>query len=388
MARRVFRAELLAPVSERLWDLYEAGESVSAIARAVSVERVTVRRHIAEHGGTRPAVRCRAPGQLTLEEREEISRGLVRGLSFNAIGAQLGRHGSSISREVGRNGGRECYRAAAADMQAWQRARRLKPCKLVTAPELALIVTDKLNQRWSPQQISGWLAREYPDRPEMQVSHETIYRTLFLQSRGALRRQLTQQLRTNRTVRMSKAHNGRGQGRGQIVAAVPISERPAEVDDRAVPGHWEGDLVIGTHNSAIATLVERTSRLVMLISLENTTSEHVLGRLAEHVVTLPEQLRRSVTWDRGLEMSRHVAFTIDTGVQIYLCDPRSPWQRGSNENTNGLLRQYFPKRKANFSDHSQDDLNRVAAELNDRPRKTLGYMAPSEVFAEAVAATP
>jgi IS30 family transposase len=250
------------------------------------------------------------------------------------------------------------------------------------------LVEQKLTSTWSPEQIAGWLARTYVDDPEMRVSHETIYRTLFVQSRGAPRRELTQHLRTRRGIRRSKGHKGlKGDGRGQLTGIVHLSERPAEAEDRAVPGHWEGDLLLGKGRSGIATLVERCSRFVMLIKLERIISETVVAALAQHILTLPEQLRRSLTWDQGKEMAQHATFTIDTGVQIYFCDPKSPWQRGSNENTNGLLRQYFPERVTDLRVYSQADLDAVAAELNGRPRKTLDFMTPSETFNEAVAKT-
>jgi IS30 family transposase len=303
------------------------------------------------------------------------------------IAAGLGRSASTVSREVKRNGGRDAYRAAVAETAAWQRAKRPKTCKLHD-PLLRMLVQAKLDVRWSPAQIAGWLARTFPESPELQVSHETIYRSLYIQSRGALRKDLTAKLRTRRTLRIPKTRSHRrGQGRGQLHDIVHVSERPAEAEDRAVPGHWEGDLLLGKGMSGIATLVERTSRFVMLVELEGIKSEQVLAALAEHILTLPEQLRRSLTWDQGVEMARHAQFTIDTGLQIYICDPKSPWQRGSNENTNGLLRQYFPKRVADFRTLTQADLDAVAAELNGRPRKTLGFMTPSEKFTEAVAAT-
>ncbi len=313
---------------------------------------------------------------------------MAAGESLRAIAVRLGRAPSTVSREVARNGGRRGYRALHADRAAQERARRAKPCKLATCPRLATLVNEKLQARWSTEQIAGWLARSYGDNDEMRVSHVTIYRTLYMQSRGVLRRKLTLHLRTRRSVRRPKAHKGlKGDGRGQLVDIVHISQRPAEAEDRAVPGHWEGDLLLGKGMSGIATLVERTSRFTMLIKLDSIKSEPVIAALAQHVVTLPEQLRRSLTWDQGKEMAQHAKFTIDTGVQIYICDPKSPWQRGSNENTNGLLRQYFPKRVTDLRVYSQADLDAVAAELNGRPRKTLGFMTPSEKFNEAVALT-
>jgi IS30 family transposase len=371
-----------------LWERWSQGESLASMARSVGRPMATVNEFIGKHGGIRPAKVCRAEIRLSLAEREEISRGLSAGLSVRAIADGLGRAPSTVSREVRRNGGRGRYRAVAADKAADARARRPKVCKLAQHPRLRTLVEDKLAIRWSPQQIAGWLARTHPDDAELQVSHETIYRTLYVQSRGALRKELTRHLRTRRGMRRPKNNGSKGGGRGQNAGMVHISQRPAEAEDRAVPGHWEGDLVWGTNGSAVATLVERWSRFLLLVKLDGVKSEIVVPALAEHVVTLPEQLRRSLTWDQGAEMAAHAQFTIDTGVQIYFCDPKSPWQRGSNENTNGLLRQYFPKRIANFNDYTQADLDAVAAELNGRPRKTLEYMTPSEKFNEAVALTP
>jgi IS30 family transposase len=371
-----------------LWDRYGRGESASVIARAVGRHVVTVAEFIRDAGGIRPARVCRSDVRLSLDEREEISRGLAAGDTLRTIAERLGRAPSTVSREVKRNGGRRGYRALRADKAAHERAGRPKPCKLSLHPQLAKLVEEKLTAKWSPEQIAGWLARTYANDIEMRVSHETIYRTLFVQSRGALKRELTAHLRTRRAVRRPKAHrSAKGSGRGQLVDIVHISQRPPEVEDRAVPGHWEGDLLLGKGMSGIATLVERTSRFTMLIKLDSIKSEPVVAALAQHVVTLPEQLRRSLTWDQGKEMAQHAKFTINTGVQIYFCDPKSPWQRGSNENTNGLLRQYFPKRVTDLRDYTQADLDAVAAELNGRPRKTLEFMTPSEKFNEAVALT-
>jgi IS30 family transposase len=377
----------LREMHDQVWDLYEQGLSAAKIALVVSKAAPSVAEYIRNDGGIRPNRRCRAARQLTAAEREDISRGLAAGASLRTIASGLGRSASTVSREVQRNGGRDAYRAADAETAAWERAKRPKTCKL-HHPMLRKRVQEKLDERWSPEQIAGWLARSYPDSPELQVSHETIYRSLYIQSRGALRKDLTSKLRTRRTLRIPKTRSHRrGQGRGKLVDIVHVSQRPAEAQDRAVPGHWEGDLLLGKGMSGIATLVERTSRFVMLVELEGIKSEQVLAALAEHIFTLPEQLRRSLTWDQGMEMARHAQFTIDTGLQIYICDPKSPWQRGSNENTNGLLRQYFPKRVADFRTITQADLDAVAAELNGRPRKTLDFMTPSEKFTEAVAAT-
>jgi IS30 family transposase len=371
-----------------VWERYGRGQTAAVIARAMGWHPSSVAEFIRDAGGIRPPRVCPSPLRLSLAEREEISRGLAAGESLRAIAGRRRRAPSTVSREVGRNGGSRRYRALQADVAAGHRARRPKPARLASDPLLRMVVVDKLASKWSPEQIAGWLARTYPDHPEMRVSHETIYRSLFVQSRGALRRELTRHLRTGRAVRRPKAHRGlKGDGRGQLTGIVHISQRPAEADDRAVPGHWEGDLLLGKGMSGIATLVERSSRFALLIRLEAINSETVVAALAAHLLTLPLQLRRSLTWDQGKEMARHATFTIDTGVQVYFCDPKSPWQRGSNENINGLLRQYFPKRVTDLTVYSQDDLDAVAAELNGRPRKTLGFMTPSEKFNEAVATT-
>ena len=369
------------------WDRYAAGETAAMLARRFRKGTPATNERIRRAGGIRPTIPCRAQRHLTLEEREEISRGLAAGLSLREIARRLGRDPSTVCREVDNNGGRTNYRAAKADKQAEQRRRRPQVCKLESSPTLCQVVRDKLNENWSPEQIAGWLQREYPDDQEMWVSHETIYRTLFIQSRGALKRELTAHLRTRRQVRQPGNRNrARGTGKGQLVDIVHISQRPAEVEDRAVPGHWEGDLIFGKGMSAIGTLVERTSRFVVLFKPDGNRSEQVIAALRAQVLTLPEQLWRSLTWDQGKEMALHATFTLDTGIQIYFCDPKSPWQRGSNENTNGLLRQYFP-RGTDLKPYTQADLNAVAAQLNGRPRKTLEFTTPSEKFAEAVAAT-
>ena len=372
---------------EELWDRYGRGETVSVLARRFGKNTASVSRRVRDAGGIRPVIPVRAARHLSLEEREEISRGLAAGESMRQIAARLHRAPSTISREIATNGGCSTYRASRADRAAVLRRQRPKAPKLASCPRLRQLVTAKLKLKWSPEQIAGWLKHTYPDEVELQVSHETIYRTLYIQSRGALKRELTAHLRTRRQTRRPGHRNrDRGDGRGQLVGMVNISERPPEVADRAIPGHWEGDLILGKGMSAIGTLVERTTRFVLLIHLENIKSDHVVGALQQHVQTLPVQLRRSVTWDQGKEMALHANFTIDTGIQIYFCDPKSPWQRGTNENTNGLLRQYFPK-YTDLKPYSQADLDQVAAELNGRPRKTLQFMTPSEKFAEAVAIT-
>jgi len=373
-------------VAEKLeiWRLVRVGTSFRVIGRRLGRSDASIRQYVGLTGGIRPRQRRRRTICLSLGEREEISRGLAAGESLRRIAGRLGRAPSTVSREVSGNGGRRHYRAAASDQSAWARARRPKPCKLETNRRLRVVVEGKLGEDWSPQQIAGWLVLEFPDEPEMRVSHETIYLTLFVQSRGALKRELATHLRTRRMMRRSKTHTSRGHGRGQIVDAVAISERPAEVEDRAVPGHWEGDLLIGSGRSQIATLVERSTRFVMLVQLpEGRSTEHVVGALAAHVQTLPVQLRRSLTWDRGLELADHKRFTVDTGVQVYFCDPKSPWQRGSNENTNGLLRQYFPK-GTSIASFTQEQLDEIAAKLNGRPRQTLGWKTPSQTLDEVL----
>jgi transposase, IS30 family len=362
-----------------------AGERPKDVARQLNRSRQAIHRIVREAGGMPPRTVCRSELRLALAEREELSRGLRTGESLRAIARRLGRSPSTIVREVARNGGRTAYRAWRAEHEAARRARRPKPAKLARNRALRAKVEALLEQDWSPQQIAWQLRHEAPDDEEMRVSHETIYQSLFVQGRGALRRELAAHLRTRRTRRLPQ---GRQRGPGELADLVTISERPAEIEDRAVPGHWEGDLIIGKNiASAIGTLVERRTRYVMLVALPNgRTAPVVRDALARQICTLPEQLRRSLTWDRGPEMADHVRFTVETGVAVYFCDPRSPWQRGSNENTNGLLRQYFPK-GTDLSVHSQEYLDEVAAKLNGRPRQTLGWMKPSEAFAELVAST-
>ena len=345
--------------------------------------RHAVARAIRRATRPQPQTRIRSPLRLSLEEREEISRGLAAGESLRSIAARIGRAPSTVSREVNHNGGPARYRASKADLAAERRARRPKLCKLALNPLLAEIVEDKLERKWSPEQISGWLARRFPHRPELQVSHETIYLSLFVQTRGALRRELTQHLRTKRANRRPRGYSPMN-GQGQLRNTVHISQRPAEANDRAVPGHWEGDLVCGKGMSAIATLVDRQSRFVMLIGLPGDhTAPTVADALAAKITELPDQLQRSLTWDHGKEMAKHAEFTVATGVPVYFCDPRSPWQRGSNENTNGLLRQYLSKKTDMYS-ITQDRLDEIAAELNGRPRQTLEFLTPSEALTAAL----
>lgn len=334
-------------------------------------------------GGFEPPKRTRRDGGLTPAEREEISRGLAEGRSVRRIAAQLQRAPSTVSREVARNGGRESYRAAAADARAWETARRPKPCKLATDPKLRRLVARKLRKDWSPAQISGWLKATFPKASRMYVSHETIYRTLFIQARGALKKELMTHLRSHRVMRRARGASLHGKGRGQIRDAVSIRERPAEVEDRAVPGHWEGDLLMGSSNSQIATLVERRSRFTLLVKVDGRDAASVTEALKKQIIKLPAHLRRSLTWDRGLEMADHANFSVSTGVRVYFCDPQSPWQRGTNENTNRLLRQYFPKREA-LHGYTQTQLNAVARRLNERPRKTLNFRTPADILRVAL----
>jgi IS30 family transposase len=368
----------------RVWEQYARGRLPAEIGRSMGRGPDGVYFVIRKAGGIRPAPRVRSARQLSLAEREEISRGVAGGESCRAIAARLGRAPSTVSRELGRNGGRRRYRALVAERAAWQAARRPKPAKLATHARLRKVVDKRLRQRWSPQQIAGWLRRVHPDEPEWWVSHETIYQSLFVQARGALKHDLTGYLRTRRVIRRPHGANKYGsKTMGQLRDVVSIRERPAEAEDRAVPGHWEGDLIRGTHASAVGTLVERRSRRGGLMKRAPGAGATLAPPRRHHIGRLHAQLRRSLTWDQGKELARHAQFTIDTGVQVYFCDPNSPWQRGSNENTNGLLRQYLPKR-TDLRAHSQADLDAIAAELNGRPRKTLEFMTPSEKFAEVL----
>ncbi len=369
-----------------MWDRWQQGDSLHKIAALFDRHHPSVRRIIAETGGIRPQPRRRSPCSLTLAEREEISRGLAAGHSLRAIASALGRAPSTISRELERNGGSEQYRATRADQAAWDRAKRPKACKLSQNPVLARTVAQKLQQHWSPRQIAGWLKRSRPQDETLQVSHETIYRTLFIQARGALKKELLQHLRRSRAMRRSRHHTQKTPDHGRITDTVSIRERPAEIEDRAVPGHWEGDLLMGGRNSQIATLVERQSRYVLLVKVDGQDTESVINALIKQARKLPRELTKSLTWDRGKEMAAHVRFSLATDMQVYFCDPASPWQRGSNENTNGLLRQYFPK-GMDLSAIHQNKLNAVARQLNERPRETLNYETPAERFAACVAST-
>jgi IS30 family transposase len=377
--------ERLTPQAiDQVWLRLRAGQAAKPTARELGLCTGTVRAYLLRCGGIRPVPRRRAAGRLGVEEREEISRGLAAGESMRSIATRLGRPPSTVSREVAANGGPRRYRAARAEERAWLRAARPKRCKLAEHPVLRAIVEDKLARRWSPQQIAGWLKVTYPKSPEMQVSHESIYRTLYVQSRGALRKELTRYLRTGRVIRRPQGVR-LPDGRGGRPNTLHISQRPPEAEDRAVPGHWEGDLVFGKHMSPVATLVERSTRFLMLVALPggDHKADAVADALTAAVATLPTQLARSLTWDLGHEMAQHQRFTIATGMQVYFCDPKSPWQRGSNENTNGLLRQYLPRR-LDFRTLTQADLDAIAKELNERPRQTLGFKSPSQALAEVL----
>jgi IS30 family transposase len=338
------------------------------------------------HGGIRPAPRRRSRRMLSMDEREEISRGVAAGVSLRSIATGLHRAPSTVSRELRRNGGQRRYRAAAADKRAWDRALRPKACKLATHDELRQLVAARLEENWSPEQIAGWLKHTYPDDEAHQVSHETIYRSLFVQARGVLKKDLQSHLRSGRAIRRSRHASSKGDSRGSLSDMISIRERPAAIEDRAVPGHWEGDLLCGSSGSYIVTLVERHTRYVLLAKVANRDSRTVIGALIDQAKRLPDELRKSLTWDRGKEMAEHKRFTLATDVAVYFCDPQSPWQRGSNENTNGLLRQYFPQ-GTNLSVHSQERLDEVARQLNGRPRKTLGFETPAERFEACVAMT-
>ncbi|EMB4310494.1 TPA: IS30 family transposase [Pseudomonas aeruginosa] len=366
-----------------MWDRWKAGDSLQQIARLFDRNHSSIQGILAETGGIRPISRRRSRLALTSVEREEISRALAVGQSIRHIAMRLERAPSTISREINRNGGCRSYRANQADQATWDRARRPKLCKLVQSPKLAQLVAEKLQIQWSPEQIAGWLKRTYPD-VAYQVSHETIYRSLFIQARGALKKELLEYLRRSRAMRRSRHHTQKTGNHGRISDTTSISERPAIVEDRAVPGHWEGDLLCGSKNSQIATLVERHSRYVMLVKVNGKDTETVVNALIENAQRLPQELYQSLTWDRGKEMAAHKRFTLATDIQVYFCDPQNPWQRGTNENTNGLLRQYFPK-GTDLSLYSQDALDKVARRLNERPRKTLGYSTPAECFNQAVA---
>jgi IS30 family transposase len=367
-----------------IWDRWQRGESMSSIGRFFERASSSIFPILSTTGGIRPPERKRSKLALTLLEREEISRGIASGYSIRKIATVINRAPSTVSREIERNGGYDDYRATMADQAAWDRALRPKPCKLACNRALARVVAKKLAKRWSPEQIAGWLNRQYSKRVEERVSHETIYRTLYIQTRGALKKELQQHLRSRRAIRRSKSASLKRKGLGKVTNTISISERPASVEDRAVPGHWEGDLIGGTNNSYVVTLVERTTRFVMLAKLKRKDAESVAQALVKHSQKLPSELYKSLTWDRGTEMANHTEFTLATDIKVYFCDPKSPWQRGTNENTNRLLRQYL-QHGTDLTEHSQAKLNAFARELNERPRKTLDYETPAECFNKCVA---
>lgn len=384
MGRHYKRVGFTPTQTAELWDRWQKGEGLKSIGRVLGKPSSCIFSHLKPTGGIRPPARRRSRLALTLAEREEISRGLVAEQSMRSIARSLGRSPSTISREIERNGGERRYRAARADKRAWDKAKRPKRCKLARHPCLRQAVERKLRHNWAPEQIAGWLKTTYPDNKAYHVSHETIYRSLFVQARGVLKKELQKHLRTGRPIRRSRHATAKADKRGQIPDMVSIRERPASVEDRAVPGHWEGDLIAGSKNSYIATLVERHTRYVMLAKVKNKDTENVINALIKQADKLPRELYRSLTWDRGKELTDHKRFTLATDIEVYFCDPKSPWQRGSNENTNRLLRQYFPKR-TDLSVHSQAHLNWVARELNERPRKTLDFRTPAQRFAACVA---
>jgi IS30 family transposase len=367
-----------------MWSRWKAGYHVRAIARAFGRDQGSIRGLLLQQGGIAPRLRTRAIVALTLAEREDISRGIAAGESGRAIAERLGRAASTVCREIGRYGGRDAYRASKADVGAWRAALRPKACLLAMNRTVRNLVASKLTLEWSPEQISGWLRDEFPDDESMRVSHETIYRSLFIQARGVLKKELIGHLRTKRSMRRPHRIATHHEMRGRIPDAVSISERPAEADDRAVPGHWEGDLISGSKNSHIVTLVERHSRFTALIKVPDKETATVVAALTKQIRRLPASLRRSLTWDRGQEMAKHKLFTVATNVKVYFCDPSSPWQRGSNENTNGLLRQYLPK-GTDLSSHSQAALDKIALRLNQRPRETLGFKTPAAKLHASVA---
>lgn len=374
---------LTAEQRRDLWRRWREGQTLTEIAEALGKQPASVFSAVRACGGFSPAQRIRARSHLTRSDREEISRGLAAGDSLRSIARRLGRPASTVSREISRNGGRDRYRAGDSDDAAWDRARRPKACLLAERPRLRALVAAKLSDDWSPEQISGWLREEFGDDASMRVSHETIYRSLFIQARGVLKKELVHHLRSGRLFRRSRHATTKGQGRGGIKDAVSIRERPPEAEDRAVPGHWEGDLLSGSGNTHVATLVERRSRFTILVKVGSKDTATVVKALERRVRTLPTQLRRTLTWDRGTEMASHADFAVATDVKVYFCDPQSPWQRGTNENTNGLLRQYFPK-GTDVSSFTQAQLDRVARRLNGRPRQTLGFKTPADIINQAL----
>ena len=380
------RPGLSAAQKADLWHRWKHGQSLSEIGRALGKHAGSIHGVVSSNGGCIPVVRRRSRRALTLAEREEISRGMATAVSIRQIAATLGRAPSTVSREITRHGGAHTYRAAEADAQAWAHARRPKPCRLATHPTLQNIGANKLTVDWSPEQIAGWLKREFPDQGTMRVSHETISRSLFIQARGVLKKELIGHLRSRRMMRRATRASTAGQPRGQIIDGLSIRARPADVEERAIPGHWEGDLITGAQHTHMATLVDRQSRFTLLVKVSGKDTASVVTALSTQIRQLPSALRRSLTWDRGMELAQHRRLTVATEGQIYCCDPQSPWQRGTNEHTNRLLRQYFPK-STDLSRDSQADLNKIALRLNQRPRKTLGFQTPAAILEAAVANT-
>lgn len=376
---KIGRPGLPSNKRQQVWEMWKAGESLSVIAQTVGSPPGSIFSILLPFGGLYQPPQRRRATALSLADREEVSRGVAAQESLRSIGRRLGRPASTISREIARNRGRHAYRAVDADDRAWRRAKRPKPCLLAQRPALATYVADRLREDWSPEQIAGTLKKHHPAGSAMRVSHETIYKTLFVESRGALARELRAHLRSGRPIRRSVHNTTTGQWRSQIKDAVSIRDRPLEVEDRMVPGHWEGDLLLGRHWSQLATLVERKTRFTVLVQLEGRDMHAVTEGLSREMARLPEHVRRSLTWDRVMELANHQTVTANTGLQVYFADPRSPWQRGTNENTNRLLRQYFPK-GASMQHLTQAELDLVAAKLNARPRKTLDFDSPAARF--------
>lgn len=366
---------------DAVWERWRAGDPARVFARALCCSREAVRRLLTASGGIRPTPPCRSTLRLSLAEREEISRGIAAGESARIVAARLGRSASSVSREITRNGGRDQYRATTADRRAWQLAQRPKPCKLDTNSALQEMVQEKLLEDWSPQQIAVWLQRN-SSTGGMRISHEAIYRTLYIGTRLALPSAMTSHLRSGRRLRTSRRARRTGHGQGRLRNMISIHDRPKEIESRNEVGHWEGDLVMGRRPSAVLTLVERSTRTVRLIKLAGIKGSDVRAALVRNLRAVPPSMLRSITWDRGREMSEHEQIARDLGIRVYFCDPRSPWQRGSNENTNGLLRQYLPK-NADLSLFTQEDLDQVANKINTRPRRVLAWNTSLELLRTA-----
>ena len=383
MVRALSKRSFTEHQQNAIWSFWSQGKSLSEIGRQLNKHAGSIFCFLQKYGGIKPVKPIRSKRALTLFEREEISRGLSANYSIRNIARSLNRSPSTISREIKRNGGVTKYRAISADRQTWIKAKRPKKSKLQINIGLNDIITDKLSNKWSPEQISGYLKRTYPTDTTMHISHESIYKTLYVQSRGHLKKELLKHLRTQRVMRQSKQFNTKGNARGGIIDAVSIHDRPKDIDDRTIPGHWEGDLICGSNKSYIATLVERASRFTLLVKLKGNDTTSVVNAITNKIIELPNQLKKSLTWDRGMELAKHKKFTIDTEIKVYFCDPRSPWQRGTNENTNRLLRQYMPK-KTDLSIHSQIDLDQIAKELNERPRKTLNFISPADRLSEVL----